>query len=186
MIHEMYFLDDCETGIKILVFEDVTPEAQRLARRAQQTKCVITGFQHLLGEEVTLVHEASGAPLLASHPDVQISISHSHQAYALMLHGKKSVGIDLQKKRPGNFPSALHYFLSEEEMTLPHSDHDLYVLWCAKEALYKRCRGHVASYKEDLCIEAQGSRTLLCKAGEDFVQCTHLSLGDEFVLVYCI
>lgn len=185
MIREIYFLEELETGMKILVYEDVTPADKRADRRTQQKEMVQTGFSILLNEEALVDHEDSGAPFLSSHSGLNISVSHSHDYYAVMLHPSQAVGIDLQRKRVGAFPSALHYFLSEEEMTIPHTDNELYLLWSAKEALYKRKKGKLSSYKEDMQIHAISSGMLLANVEDEFLRCPYLIFDMQLVLVYC-
>lgn len=186
MIREIYFLEEVRSGRKILVYEDATPIDARADRRAQQQKMVQLGFHHLLGEEeIRVGHEPSGAPFLIDHPALHISISHTHDVYALCMHPFHNVGVDVQRKRANGFPSALHYFLSEEEMSIPHTEHELYLLWCAKEALYKRVKGALANYREDMQIDAISSDFLLGKVEDEYVRCSHLLLGEDLVLVYC-
>lgn len=94
-------------------------------------------LRHLMGAEVSIGYEPSGAPFLKGS-DKQISISHSGDIVALVISNKR-VGMDVQgvSDKPLRLKG---HFLADEEQTLfspTLTALDAVKLWCAKEAVYK-------------------------------------------------
>jgi 4'-phosphopantetheinyl transferase len=82
-----------------------------------------------------------GKPYLVNMP-YQISLSHSFDYAAVMLSKSKPVGIDIELISP-KVERIAHKFLNTQELSFIKPEHrveQLYVAWCAKEAVYK-CNG---------------------------------------------
>jgi phosphopantetheinyl transferase len=78
-----------------------------------------------------------GKPYLVNF-DYHISISHSGDRVAVLL-SEKDCGVDIQLMKP-RIEAVAHKFISDEEWTYLKDDtftEQIYVFWCAKEALYK-------------------------------------------------
>lgn len=139
----------------IVEFADIDVSNVRPSHAVRRA-CSLALARHLLIEnqllpitsanETTIQHEESGKPYLkfpkGSHPDLQISISHSGQWCAcLIAEGKQSVGLDLEDLHiPRSFLKlAEHYFSSEEtECVRQYGKEAFYKLWTAKEAIAKQ------------------------------------------------
>lgn len=105
----------------------------------------------------------SGKPYLTNFPHF-ISLSHSYDYAAVMLSEKKAVGIDIElikdkiERIANKFMSAKELkFMSEKQRI-----EQLYVCWCAKEAIYKLHGKKNVSFIEniELCpfvFEGEGS-----------------------------
>lgn len=82
--------------------------------------------------------DSSGKPYLSNFPH-HISLSHSYDYAAVMVSKSKAVGIDIEIVKD-KIERIAHKFLSKEELDFI-KDKDridqLYVTWCAKEAIYK-------------------------------------------------
>jgi 4'-phosphopantetheinyl transferase len=102
------------------------------------------GFQR--DPEVSVLYEASGAPIFKDYPEVTLSISHSNE-YALAVAAGFGIGVDIERIEPR--PMALtDYFFCEDERRLLENDCPLQTqkeamitwLWSRKEALSKFLR----------------------------------------------
>jgi 4'-phosphopantetheinyl transferase len=85
--------------------------------------------------------DSHGKPYLVTLP-YHISLSHSFDYAAVMISKTSPVGIDIEQVKE-KVERIAHKFMSDEEMAfISHKDkiNQLYVCWCAKEAVYK-CYG---------------------------------------------
>ena len=121
-------------------------------------------LKYLLGSEVSIGYNASGAPYLINS-EQHISISHSGAFVAIVL-SKVQIGMDVQiiSDKPLRLKS--HFLSKEEEHIMGHPLDALTAvkLWCAKEAVYK-----YLSIPETPLI---GGITL-CKQAESIVEANH-------------
>ena len=84
--------------------------------------------------------DGHGKPYLVNLP-YHISLSHSFD-YAAVMIGKAPVGIDIEQVN-SKVQRIAHKFMRKEELEFINQQHkikQLYVCWCAKEAVYK-CYG---------------------------------------------
>ncbi|WP_448700803.1 4'-phosphopantetheinyl transferase family protein [Mucilaginibacter sp. AW1-3] len=95
-----------------------------------------------------------GKPYLVDMP-YQISLSHSFDYAAVMISKSKPVGIDIELISP-KVERIAHKFLNKQELSALRPEHrveQLYVAWCAKEAVYK-CHGQkVISFLDHIFLE---------------------------------
>ncbi len=95
-----------------------------------------------------------GKPYLVDMP-YQISLSHSFDYAAVMISKSKPVGIDIELISP-KVERIAHKFLNKQELSTIKPEHrveQLYVAWCAKEAVYK-CNGRkVISFLDHIFLE---------------------------------
>ena len=95
------------------------------------------------GEDVTLTHNADGMPILSN--GMNISISHTRGFVALIVSKEKRVALDIEYinervRRVGRM------FLREDE---PFTEiHDMLVVWCVKETMYKLYSSMKLSFEE--------------------------------------
>jgi 4'-phosphopantetheinyl transferase len=84
--------------------------------------------------------------------DYQISLSHSHEYAAAIIHQNQAIGIDLELIRP-QIARIKHKFLSETELAFAQDDLNCLTLcWAAKEALYKLYGQKQLIFKTDMAI----------------------------------
>lgn len=185
MLDEIYVLKDAVRKIRIGLYRDVSVPESRTERRAHEIAVTASCVARLLETEaVEISYEENGAPCLASSPEWNISLSHSKDWYAVMLCMNGEAGIDVQQMRPAGIASGMHYFMSEAEQEGGWTDRELYLIWSAKEALFKWKRGRVPSYKEDLRIHEIGSHFINAEACGEFVSCAYFSPVPDIVLVH--
>ncbi len=84
--------------------------------------------------------------------EYQVSLSHSHEYAAAIIHQNQAVGIDLELIRP-QIARIKHKFLSDNELAFAQSDlNRLTLLWAGKEALYKLYGQKQLIFKTDMLI----------------------------------
>ncbi len=95
-----------------------------------------------------------GKPYLVNMP-YHISLSHSFDYAAVMLSKSKPVGIDVELVSQ-KVERIAHKFMSKQELDFidpQHKTAQLYMCWCAKEAVYK-CNGRkVISFLDHIRLE---------------------------------
>ena len=112
----------------------------------------------LLGNPASFIHLESderGKPVVHNFP-VTISISHSFELSALLMSEKFSVGVDIEKIDP-KIERIRNKFLHDEELNSISEDHrleQLYVYWCAKEAMYKWYGKRQLEFKDHLLVNS--------------------------------
>ena len=131
-------------------------KADWLSGRLAAKKAVAAILKYKSSHEVEILRSKSGAPLVAGHNEISVSISHSGSA-AISVAAPFRVGIDLEvhEKRPQSFIRAI---LSDREQALiAHGKPDWALreitrLWTCKEAVAKVCLcGGAVNFKSIDC-----------------------------------
>lgn len=95
-------------------------------------------LKELLGKEVAIIYDKNGKPFLADN-SYQISISHSKDWIAVMVHPTCSIGVDIEC--PNNKIQKLYTrFLSDleqKDLSDGKNLNQLQLAWSVKETLYK-------------------------------------------------
>lgn len=95
-----------------------------------------------------------GKPYLVDLP-YHISLSHSFDYAAVMISKKSPVGIDIEQIKE-KVERIAHKFMRPQEMEFiddQHKIHQLYVCWCAKEAVYKCYGQKEVSFADNISLE---------------------------------
>lgn len=95
-----------------------------------------------------------GKPYLVNLP-YHISLSHSFDYAAVMISRKSPVGIDIELVKE-KVERIAHKFMSDGEMTFIAENNrikQLYVCWCAKEAVYKCFGQKEVSFADNILLE---------------------------------
>jgi phosphopantetheinyl transferase len=96
-----------------------------------------------------------GKPYLVDLP-YHISLSHSFDYAAVMLSKTRPVGIDIEQIKE-KVERIAHKFMRPEEMAFISDQHkieQLYVCWCAKEAVYKCYGQKEVSFADNILLES--------------------------------
>ncbi len=104
-------------------------------------------------EQTSIEYDENGKPFLQSGVR-HISVSHSGKFSALIASPTKHVGIDIECMQPKIFRVA-HRFLNRRELKQVFSKHaleSLYLIWAAKEALYKLYGKRDLHFRENIRI----------------------------------
>ena len=108
----------------------------------------------LTDEYIDCKVDEHGKPYLVSLP-YHISFSHSFDYAAVMISKKHPVGIDIENVKD-KVERIAHKFMSPRELAFINDEHkiqQLYVCWCAKEAIYK-CYGQKAvSFLDNISLQ---------------------------------
>ena len=102
---------------------------------------------------IHLESDATGKPVIRNFP-VHLSISHSADLSALLISIRHEVGIDIEEIEDKIF-RIQHKFATKEELEslgAEISAEQLYVIWCAKEAMYKLYGQKQLNFKEHMSV----------------------------------
>ena len=107
-------------------------------------------IRQLIGPNFTISYQESGKPILKHTKFRHISISHSRDFAAVILHENLSVGIDIESITR-DFTRVENRFLSDEERAETNRDPQLQCLfWCAKEAIFKLVDDQGVDFKKQI------------------------------------
>ncbi len=98
--------------------------------------------------------DSHGKPYLVNLP-YHISLSHSFDYAAVMISKKHYVGIDIEQVKE-KVERIAHKFMRQEEMDFINEKdkiNQLYVCWCAKEAVYKCFGQKEVSFANNILLE---------------------------------
>ncbi|TVR40902.1 MAG: 4'-phosphopantetheinyl transferase superfamily protein [Bacteroidia bacterium] len=99
-------------------------------------------------------YDECGKPYL-SDGRYRISVSHSGKYAALILSVNKNVGVDIELMQP-KILNLTKKFLSPQELQYDYpllEKESLYVIWCAKEALYKMHGKRDLSFTQHITVD---------------------------------
>ena len=140
---------------------------QRLAVRAL--------LNTMFDEKVYLSHHDNGKPYIENNP-INISITHTANYVAVILHDDEDVGIDIESL-DRDFSAVEKKALSEDEIEDLENEkrnEQLAIYWCAKEAIFKRLSVYNLDFAEQIEIERFRPR------GEGELEATFINKdGDE-------
>ena len=147
---------------------------QRLAVRAL--------LNELFEDKVYLSHHENGKPYLENMA-TNISITHTNEYVAVILHEEEEVGIDIECQ-DRDFSAVEKKALSEDEIDDLDEDRkneQLAIYWCAKEAIFKRVSAFRMDFAEQIEVEKFRPR------GEGELEATFIhkdGYEEEFELEY--
>ncbi|GIV40972.1 MAG: hypothetical protein KatS3mg034_0282 [Vicingaceae bacterium] len=102
-----------------------------------------------------LMKDASGCPLLEGHPGY-ISITHDRDFAAVYFNKNHPVGIDLERFNPKAWQLKDRFIHPDEEFIFEELKDDpikiATLVWCVKEAVYKRLQKKAIHFKDHLQI----------------------------------
>jgi phosphopantetheinyl transferase len=158
-----------EAKIKSIKLQQV--RLQKLACRA--------ALAELLGtNEIGITYTETGQPQLKGH---YISFSHTKNCAAVAL-ANIPVGIDMEELSPRILP-LYPRFMSQREITDCdiHNLQELYYYWCAKEAMYKWFAKKNLDFIEDLYVNRNENKGIICKKHE--LQLMDFYIDNQLCLV---
>lgn len=144
-----------ETELNDPNFRKYTHEKRRVEWLA--TRLVI---RQLIGSEFKIEYLATGKPVIIHSQYRHISISHSREFAAIILHEELNVGIDIEEISR-DYDRIEKRFLSEEELLHVAKNQNLQCLyWCAKEAVFKLVEDDGIDFKKQIHISDKQSQLL--------------------------
>lgn len=141
---------------KILFDDDDKKKLQDYSCEKRQVEWLTVRYiaNRITGKNLKICYKDEKKPYI-TNSDYNISISHSKSFAAVLLHRKKQVGIDVEY-----ISDRIHKiedrFLSSEEINNKYRTSDevyyLFLLWSAKEAIYKIMNIDSLSFKDHIRI----------------------------------
>jgi len=109
-------------------------------------------LREMIGNEFSITYLASGRPILNHGNFRKISITHSRNFVAVIVHKSKNIGIDIEDTTR-DFKRIEKRFLSEEELRFLGEDNMLKCLyWCTKEAVFKLVEEEGIEFREQIIV----------------------------------
>lgn len=144
----------------LVAFEPIIP-GSRGSRRERESAAVRKILHNLFGDEVSLDHLESGAPILRGIDGVSISISHSAYMAVVALTQGIPIGVDSETLRP-QLERVIHKYMSPAEQAVLETPEQHLVAWCIKEAAYK-CAGLAGvDFTHGISIDADNDTVTVC------------------------
>lgn len=122
-------------------------------KRRREYLAVRVMLSEICGSPQTIEYLPSGMPYLADHSQ-QISITHTGEYAAVILHPCHPVGIDIERVSD-KVARVKHKFLNKSELAFVDSRSEkthLALMWSAKEALYKVMGQESVDFINDIII----------------------------------
>ena len=144
-----------------------------------------------IGELTGIEYDENGKPFL-NNGIRHISISHSGKFSALIASPTSPVGIDIEQLNPKIFKIA-HKFLNNSELRIVFSTHameGLFVIWAAKEALFKLYGNRNLQFKDNITIhpfEFEGEGIItgeITNQEETTTYQLHYMMLQDYVMVF--
>lgn len=166
-------------------------EKRKTEHRKREFLGVRLALKALLGKEVIVIYNEEGKPLLADK-SLHISISHSKNWIAVLVHRRFEVGIDIECPSP-KIEKVYTRFLSELEQQELYNENDtkkLHLAWSAKEALYKIIGKEAVDFAKQLRIlpfevKKQGEISAIHIPKLEQYNLFYLQ-NEAYTLVYCL
>ena len=180
----------CKVAVSQIISEEqlkLEPSNNDFQAKSIRRKCELFSthklIEKLLHTKVSYTYNERGKPLLKGRNE-EISISHSRNYSAVIVCENKKTGIDIEEFNPRIFKISGR-FLSPAEHDLIEKQDDkmtwLYIIWCAKEALYK-----LSEISLDFCENISIENFILSDSGTFNAHIIHPEKNEKHILHYKI
>lgn len=116
-----------------------------------------------------------------------ISLTHSFDYVAAVIHPTLPVGIDMEKKDDKLLRTARKYLKESEMVEAGNSLSTHCTYWCAKEALYKLNGRNRVSFKDDIIIQPFSKNATRLRGNlNDAGRCVESELHVRWLGEYCL
>lgn len=146
----IHYLDMLPAGLRLAYC--LIPEDDTASRRERETAAVRSLLDALLGSDALISHNENGAPYIAGHPEVSLSITHSRRiaAVAISTMPDRIIGIDAEEWRSQLVRVAPRVLSAEEMEEYSASEERLLAAWTMKEALFKAALAPGTDFARDI------------------------------------
>lgn len=132
------------------------PAFQKFTNEKRKVEWLVTRalLKQMIGPNFQISYTEAGKPII-HHPIFNhVSISHSSDFVAVIVHQQRSVGIDIESITR-NYTSITKRYLSESELNQV-SDNPLLqcIYWCAKEAIFKLVEEEGVEFRKQIQVLA--------------------------------
>ncbi len=154
-MQEIYSENTPEYQIKVWQCPDEWDTLKPIEKQSQQKEFITKKIKTIFSGTVFISYNSNGKPELSQKESTislpNISISHSHNYYAIIIH-KKYAGIDIEKQREQLHKIKNRFLHPEELQVIGASLSDLCKAWTIKEAVYKTIGKENISLKDNIRI----------------------------------
>lgn len=127
---------------------DFSPVKSERRKRELVTSRILA--QSMLKKEADIIYNSSGKPSL-NDSDFKISVSHTGDFVAVLVHPEKEAGIDIEVLSDRILKIAPKFVSDDEIKVFKTGDlNELYKIWGAKEVVYKIYGRKEVDFKRDL------------------------------------
>lgn len=134
-------------GTTLVATGEIIPSSSS-SRRTDERQAVRRILDEIVGANVALEHDATGAPKITGY---NISISHSRKLAVVAIDPCEKIGVDAEEWRP-TLSRVKSKFLSAEEVRLFVTNDQLLRAWTIKEAVYKIVGQEATVFSESIAI----------------------------------
>lgn len=132
-----------------------------------------------------VAYHPSGKPYLKDG-EAKISITHSKDIVAVILHDTKAVGLDIEYISP-RVERIKHRFLSASELSSAKTTSLLTLYWSAKETLFKLDKKQGLEFDTELALTPSNYKNILNgKIRNDETITVHYSINEDWVMTYAM
>ncbi|MEG0559925.1 MAG: 4'-phosphopantetheinyl transferase superfamily protein [Muribaculaceae bacterium] len=136
-------------GIDIEEIDNVTAKSRQAEMLTERLL-----LQLIFGKNVTLIHNADGAPCVLES-DYNISITHTSGIVCVATHPTQRIGIDIEQIRTRVIKVRNKFLNDHEKQWILEDDVTANLIaWTAKEALFKIIPENEIDFKEHLQLES--------------------------------
>lgn len=127
-------------------------EIQALGKRTFEKNSVLQFLKSRNYDVDEVNYSPAGQPFLKDYPALFISISHSDTFFAVSLTSKPS-GIDIQVPFP-KIERVYKLYVHSDELQLANSIDAKHLIWCVKEAAFKKHAGKFTNLQVDFIVRS--------------------------------
>lgn len=130
------------------------PAYRQYTHEKRKVEWLVTRFllKQLIGPDFLISYSETGKPILNHLVYKHLSISHSRDFAAVLIHEHLDVGLDIESMNRNYHPIEKRY-LSETELTAVNKNTQLHCLyWCAKEAIFKLVPENGIEFRDQIHI----------------------------------
>lgn len=158
-------------------------------KRQKEFLTIRVMLNKLIGDQFKLMYDETGKPFVANGA-FKVSISHSKNHAALIIHPEKEVGIDIEIPSDRVLKVSKRFLNKEEHDFIGDNSTAMMIVWSAKEALYKIIGKEAVDFAEQLKINPFTAKENGTLTGIHIPTSKNFKLNyivkPEYILVYCI
>lgn len=133
---------------------------------------------------IVLERKENGAPSIKDEVYEFISISHAKGWYAIYLSTNSPVGVDIQTPKK-SLLKGKDYFINSREENFTKEDFNLHLIWCGKEAVFKKMNGLIDDLKEEVStVELNTKENEIKMVYKNKIEISHYLSTLDFLLVW--
>lgn len=185
MLHRKYISQDFKNALSIgaYMIDDSIVNIDQVVLRS----LVQQALNDLMREDsLAIDRKESGAPFIVGREDLSISISHSHRWISVIVSTKYLVGVDIQIIGSKDLRKGAYYYMNDLELSGEWTSKELYLIWCAKEAMFKLKQGHVDKYKDDMNVYEISATNINASVSGDFPRTVYIEIEPTVILVFSL